>query len=388
MGATHHTTRRDSILLVEADPEAREVTRDALARQVPGATVTALSTVAEYADVIAQNDFDIVVLDHALRDQRTIDLIHALRLKDAEPGVLVVSNTSDPRVVAAMYHAGCHKCLVKEGRWLEELGPAVRQLLRLKRLEEENRRLLAKLTEANVLLEEKNRRLDEFSATVAHDIRGPLGGIAMKIEYLLDTQGSALDERSETILRRALGSTERLTRIVQSMYEYAKLGTQAAVMAPVDLGRLVHEVVLDLHLDESRDITVAIGELPTVFGNADLLRRVFINLIGNAVKYNDKSRISIAVSFEGFEDRSLGTFARIAIADNGPGIPEHERRSIFTMFTRGAHTTADDGGCGIGLAVVQRVIELHYGRIDVQSVPGQGTTFCVSVPTDRIELPR
>lgn len=388
MSATPSSPRRDSILLVEGEAGDLEVTRAALSRQVPGADIVALASAEEYAEVMSSRDFDIVVIDHVVNDRRTVDLIHALRLKDLEPGVLVVSSTSDPKAVAAMYHAGCHKCLVREGRWLDELGPAVRQLLRLKRLEAENQRLLAKLTEANVLLEEKNRRLDEFSATVAHDIRGPLGGIAMKIEYLLETYGAGLDERCAGILKRALGSTERLTRIVQSMYEYAKLGAKAAVMEPLDLGRLVHEVVLDLHLDESRDITVEIGELPMVYASPELLRRAFFNLIGNAVKYNDKDHVRVGVSFEGFDDRSLGTFARIAVSDNGPGIPEYDRRTIFGMFSRGTGARGNDGGCGIGLAVVQRVVELHYGKIEVQSFLGQGSTFCLTLPTERIDLPR
>jgi len=380
--------RRDSILVLDSDTTDLRTTVEAIERQVPNAEVRAISSVIEYAELIESHDFDIVVLDHNLHDHRAAELVHRLKLKDVEPGVLVVSRSADPRTVADIYHSGCHKCIVKEGRWSDELGPAVRHLLRMKRLEGENRRLLAKLTEANVLLEEKNRRLDEFSATVAHDIRGPLGGITMKLDYILETYGPQLDERCAGIMQRAMSSAERLSQIVQSMYEYAKLGAKATRMTSVDLKQLVHEVVLDLHFDDSLDITVGIGELPVVHGNPELLRRMFINLLGNAVKYNDKKAIVINVSCEGFTERSLGTFATIAVADNGRGIAPEDLTSIFTMFSRGADTSPEDGGAGIGLAVVQRICELHFGRVDVRSTVGEGTTFVVTIPTDRVELPR
>jgi signal transduction histidine kinase len=379
--------RRDSILVLDSDKSDLRITVEAIERQVPNAQVRAITSLAEYTQLVESHDFDIVVLDHNLADHRAVQLVHELRLKDVEPGVLVVSRSADPRTVAEIYHSGCHKCIVKEGRWGEELGPAVRHLLRIKRLEAENRRLLAKLTEANVLLEEKNRRLDEFSATVAHDIRGPLGGISMKLDYILETYGTALDERCAGIMQRALDSAERLAQIVQSMYEYAKLGAKATRMSNVDLKQLVHEVVLDLHFEESLDIKIGIGELPNIFGSPELLRRIFINLIGNAVRYNDKPEVVINISFEGFEEKSLGTFAKIAVSDNGPGIPTEDLDSIFRMFSRGANTSPTDGGSGIGLAVVQRISELHYGRVEVHSTVGLGTTFVVTLPTDKIELP-
>jgi signal transduction histidine kinase len=388
MSGVAGSSKRESILVLERDAADLQVTVDAIERQVPNADVRAISSFVEYSKLVAHYDFDIVILDHSLEEPRGPELLQQLRLKDVEPGVLVVSRSADPRTVADFYHSGCHKCIVKEGRWGDELGPAVRHLLRMRRLEAENRRLLAKLTEANVLLEEKNRRLDEFSATVAHDIRGPLGGISMKLDYILETYRESLDARCAGIMQRALDSAERLAQIVQSMYEYAKLGAKAARMTSVDLKQLVHEVVLDLHLDGSRDIKVGIGELPQVYGSPELLRRIFINLIGNAVKYNDKSSVLIDLTFAGFEDKSLGTFARVAVTDNGRGIAPEDLASIFTLFSRGADTSPDDGGAGIGLAVVQRICELHFGRVDVRSVVGQGTTFELLLPTDRIELPR
>ncbi|MBX7144162.1 MAG: hypothetical protein K1X79_06905 [Oligoflexia bacterium] len=376
----------DQILLLDGSADDLKLERDIVARQLPEALITPVGSIEKYWEIIAAQDFDLVVIDQELAPRGATELIQELKLKDSEPGVLVVSRCSDPRLVAELYNSGCHKCIVKEGRWIEELGPAVRHLLRLRRLEEENRRLVAKLTEANMMLQEKNRRLDEFSATIAHDIRGPLGGISMKIEYLLEVYDSAFDARCRDLLGGTLRSTRRLMQLVQSMYSYAKLGAKANRMEDLKLGQLVEEVIADMHFSESLHIRIGVGELPKIWGSPDLLRRLFINLLSNAVKYNDKKEIVVNVGMRRVISRSIGEFAEIFVEDNGPGIPAEEIKNIFSMFTRGSNNPNQAEGAGIGLAVVQRIAELHYGNVHVESEPGNGTRFVVALPLERLDF--
>jgi signal transduction histidine kinase len=375
----------EHILLLDPNAEDLRAERDFIARQLPDARITPVSSLEQFHRELHSEIFDLVVVDDHLALRNASEFIHELKLKESEPGVLVVARCADPRIVSDLYNSGCQKCLVKEGRWLEELGPSVRHLLRLRRLEEENRRLVVRLTEANILLHEKNRRLDEFSATVAHDIRGPLGGISMKLEYLLEYQDGT-DARSRELLSNALRSTQRLIGLVQSMYSYAKLGAKAGRMEMVNLGQLVQEVVSDMHFQESLNIRLGIAELPTVWGSADLLRRLFINLFSNAVKYNDKAEIIINVGTRRSFERGLGNFVEIFVEDNGPGIPAEELTNIFSMFTRGSSVRGDQEGAGIGLAVVQRIAELHYGAVTVESEIGKGTRFLVSLPSERLDF--
>jgi signal transduction histidine kinase len=296
----------------------------------------------------------------------------------------MVSKQLSPEAVAELYNAGCAKCIVQREGWQAELAPAIRHVLRFKRLEEENGRLLVKLTEANQLLQDRNQRLDEFSATLAHDIRGPLGGISMKLEYLMDHYQQGLDQRFAELLKRSMASAHRLTKIVQAMYEFAKLGSQAAVMQAVDLNQIVPECISDLHFDEQLDITVGVGALPTVWGNADLLRRVFINLINNAVKYNDKHKIVVNVGQERLLEKGMAPYAEIFVEDNGPGIRKEDQQTIFQMFSRGQD--AKQEGSGIGLAVVSRIVELHFGSVRLQSSPERGAKFILSLPMDKIDF--
>lgn len=389
----------ERVLLLDANQADRELACSTLREYFPTSRVQAVSDLAIFRSIIGAAEFDLVVIDTHLADVSAVELLHELRCQDNAPVVLVTSAIDNTEQIARLYGAGCQKCIIKHGDWTAELGPAARQLFRMRKLVEENTTLIAKLTEANVLLEEKNRRLDDFSATLAHDIRGPLGGISMKLDYVLETYGGELPPRVSELLKRSYSSVHRLTDIVQAMYEYAKLGRQAAKMTEIKLRELAQEVIGDLHYDERLDIQIGIGDLPSVWGSPDLLRRVFINLINNAVKYCDKSPIIINLGVERYVDSSLARFAEVYVEDNGPGIAEREQREIFQMFARGAQhlpepqDAAQSGarsgnldGLGIGLAVVQRIVELHFGRIWVRSTPGKGARFVLSLPQERIDF--
>jgi two-component system, sensor histidine kinase and response regulator len=208
----------------------------------------------------------------------------------------------------------------------------------------------------------------------------------MKLEYLLDSYEQKIDQRFAELLKRAFHSTERLTSIVQGMYDFARLGAKAASMAEVPLGTLVEEVVGDLHFDDTLDIKIGMGDLPTVWGNAMLLRRVFMNLITNAIKYNDKKDIIVNIGIRSISEKSIARFAEIFVEDNGPGIPKNEIKDIFSMFSRGSTSKGDKEGVGVGLAVVQRIVELHFGKISVETEVGKGTKFVMLLPLEKIDF--
>ena len=120
-----------------------------LTKQLPFADVEAVRSLVDFRKAVDITDYDVVILEQTLRSISGVELLVEMKLKDTEPSVLVTSRSVDPYVLATVYNAGCHRCIVKEGRWLDELAPAVRHLLRIRRLEKENAKLIAKLTEAN-----------------------------------------------------------------------------------------------------------------------------------------------------------------------------------------------------------------------------------------------
>jgi signal transduction histidine kinase len=114
--------------------------------------------------------------------------------------------------------------------------------------------------------------------------------------------------------------------------------------------------------------------LPRGHGDAQRLRQVLLNLVGNAIKFTDRGEVSVAASAEG------GLF-RVVVADTGPGVPEAERQRIFEEFHQvDSSSTREKGGTGLGLAIARRIVEMHDGRIWVESEPGRGSRFCFTVP--------
>ena len=371
------------IILHGSSPQENEAVAE-LAKVIAQSEVFEAHSLEEYLSALKKQDFDVVVLDYDMPEVQAKELLAQLKLRDNEPDVLLVSKCSDQATIRNIAKAQ-KRYVVREEGWVDSMGHAILDMLRIRRLEAEMAQIRARLTEGNQKLEARNRRLDDFCATIAQDIRGPLAGLILKVEYILETQGDKFDERTEGLLKRSVESTRRLVGVVQAMYEFAKIGFSGAKFSPTPLTPLVQEVMADINIDHSEDVGVKMHDLPVVWGNCDLLRRVFQNLFMNAIKYNHREKVEISISFDGIVQRGIGEFAQLTVADNGPGISPSDAGRVFNMFSRGNGADRGSEGLGIGLAVVQRIVELHHGQIELTSQPGEGAQFTVFLPTGPIE---
>jgi signal transduction histidine kinase len=188
------------------------------------------------------------------------------------------------------------------------------------------------------------------------------------------------DESVQSILSIALRSSRRLSRLVESLLDLGQLESGQAVLhkAPATISSLIAEAVEEVHpVAEARGHLLQFGvgkaELPTVDMDVDMIRRVLINLLENAIKYT-RSGGRIAVSARRQEDELL-----VSVSDNGPGIPPGEQKTIFEKFAR-VHQEGHPKGLGLGLAFCRLAVEAHGGRIWVESTPGEGSTFSFSLP--------
>ncbi|RMD84154.1 MAG: hypothetical protein D6808_07435 [Candidatus Dadabacteria bacterium] len=369
-----------SVLILSKEQEVLGPVSDAIRESSKGVTLVSTSSIAGFREELSKASFDLVIIDQGTSGYATFELIHESRFQNSEPAILVLEQDNNPGMISAILHSGCQRCISKVESWKDELLPAIRQALRLKRLEDENRTLVRMLTEMNYELEKRNERLDEFNATVAHDIRGILAGVTMRLEYVLGKRRNEFNEETASILSKALKAAQRAVDIVHATYEYARLGRGQLKKESVDIGVIVRDAISDLNLPESLDIKVGIGELPKVWGNGPLLRRVFMNLISNSVKYNDKESIVIDVGCSGTVREDGREYAEIFVADNGPGIPQAVHKEIFRMFWRGTKARRSGDGMGVGLAVVQKVVELHGGKIAVSNGKKGGVRFSFLLP--------
>ena len=344
------------------------------------------STYDECFEEIDKDNTKIVIVDKDSEDWGYEYFISKVKLTINAPSVIVLSNkVNDALYVNSLYLLGFSSYLItSQENWKRDLHSTIRHIIRNQKLEEINRKLTMRLTEANMMLNDKNKRLDEFCQTVAHDIRGPLGGLIMRLEYLNDKFDNITKERIKDIITTSLGVCERLVSQVQAMYEFAKLGKEASNMEFFDLNELINALIEDLNFSNNKNIKIEIDKFPKIYGSKELVKRLFLNLITNAIKYNDKEEKSIKIGFNGEENLSEGTFAKIYVKDNGNGISKEDLGNVFKLFNRASENNSKKEGLGVGLTVVERVIELHLGKINIESEIGKGTYFKFLLPIEKI----
>lgn len=344
------------------------------------------STYDECFEEIDKDNTKIVIVDKDSEDWGYEYFISKVKLTINAPSVIVLSNkVNDALYVNSLYLLGFSSYLItSQENWKRDLHSTIRHIIRNQKLEEINRKLTMRLTEANMMLNDKNKRLDEFCQTVAHDIRGPLGGLIMRLEYLNEKFDNITKERTKDIINTSLGVCERLVSQVQAMYEFAKLGKEASNMEFFDLNELINALIQDLNFANNPSINIQIDEFPKIYGSKELVKRLFLNLTTNAIKYNDKEQKSIKIGYDGEENLSAGTFAKIYVKDNGNGISKEDLKNVFKLFNRASENNSKKEGLGVGLTVVERVIELHLGKIKIESEIGKGTYFKFLLPIEKI----
>ena len=227
-------------------------------------------------------------------------------------------------------------------------------------------------------IEERNRDLNEFTYMISHDLKAPIVTLRGMLEVVRDEvarlEGHGLAEPLDYMSK----AVHRLEQLVGGVLELARVSTTDRAQEPVNLQETIQEVVEDyrLQIDRCNAEVRAVAELPWVFGTKTQLYQIFSNLIGNALKYSNPTR-PLVISIASENSPSSRRRAVIAVRDNGRGIPDEFRESIFQPFNRAGEQTAE--GSGVGLACVKRLVEKLGGVIRVDSAVGEGSVFTVEL---------
>jgi len=250
-----------------------------------------------------------------------------------------------------------------------------------------NQHLERRVQERTHALEEVNHELEAFSYSVAHDLRAPLRAIQGFAQVIVDDYEEALDDLGKDYIHRVAASAEHLDVLVQDLLTYSRLGRASIHLQPVNLDRLIHSILEDLHaiISSSKAHIDVAPHLPTAMAQHSVLRQVLSNLIDNALKFSfpDKApQVRIWGQVQNLNSKDNGSgppTVRLWIEDQGIGIaPAHQER-IFEAFER-LHGVESYRGTGIGLAIVRRGIQRIGGRVGVESELDQGSRFWVELP--------
>ena len=249
-----------------------------------------------------------------------------------------------------------------------EAGPALAE--RNAQLERAN----AELAETTARLERSNEELQRFATVASHDLREPLRVVSGFADLLARRHSDELGPEGQRFVEAITGGVARMDDMISDLLAYARAGRVDQPLEPVDANEVVTDVLEGLQRAiEEAGAEVEVEPLPMVTGNAAALRQLFQNLIANAIKFVDggppRVRIWAAEVPEGW---------RFTIRDNGIGIDSEQAERIFGMFAR-LHGADRYPGTGVGLAVCQRIVDVHGGRIWVEPAPSGGSQFMFTI---------
>ncbi len=226
------------------------------------------------------------------------------------------------------------------------------------------------------LLRERNRELEQFAYIASHDLQEPLRGVKFFTHLLTEQYQSRLDAKADEYIAFIGDGVTRMHQLIESLLAYSRLGRQGVEFEPTDCNQLLEGVLTNLPTalsDSGADLTR--DSLPTVRGDLVQLGQLFQNLIANAIKFRrPEVPPVIKISVEPRDGEWL-----FGVHDNGIGIKPEYFEQIFEIFKR-LHSSSEFPGTGIGLAICQKIVKHHGGRIWVESQLGVGTTFYFTIP--------
>jgi light-regulated signal transduction histidine kinase (bacteriophytochrome) len=219
-----------------------------------------------------------------------------------------------------------------------------------------------------------NRELEAFSYSVSHDLRAPLRAVDGYARMLEEDYGERLDDEGRRLLGVVRASSRQMGRLIDDLLAFSRLGRQAPAKRPVDMTDLAREAARELTRERGGN-SIDISPLPATSGDPSLLKQVWLNLVGNAIKYSagrDPARVEIG----GRED---GGEALYWVRDNGVGFDMRYAEKLFRVFQR-LHRAEEFSGTGVGLAIVERIVTRHDGRVWAESRLGEGACFYFALP--------
>jgi PAS domain S-box-containing protein len=264
---------------------------------------------------------------------------------------------------------------IVEGGTVVRVRGSIQDITDRKRAEAEIRQLNAELEQRvrarTAELEAANRELEAFSYSVSHDLRAPLRAVAGFARIVLDDYGSRVPDDARTYLADVIAGTRQMGRLIDDLLAFSRLNRQPVRRTRIDVTELVGNCLREVVSSAGgRRVDVRLGDLPPCDADPALLRQVWLNLLSNAVKYS-RTRDPAAVEIG---SRAGAGGAAYFVRDNGVGFDMRYAHKLFGVFQR-LHRAEEYEGTGIGLALVQRIVHRHGGRVWAEAEPGAGATF-------------
>jgi signal transduction histidine kinase len=366
------------ILVVEDDSGIARLQQKRLERA--GYAVLVEGSTEAARRVIESAAIDMMLVDHRLPGPQTgLAFYQQLKADGFDVPTILVTGFSNESLVIEALRAGVRDFVTKSPEFLEYLPEAIARTFQhlQKEAEAAEARRLRELADSRATLleelERANRELEAFSYSVSHDLRAPLRAIRGFAQIVINDFAQQLDPGAQAYLGDILDNAQKMGHMIDDLLAFSQLGRAPLRTQRVDLAELVGDVLESLQTERAgRHIEISVGDLGGCDADPRLLRQALINLIGNAIKFtrrHEQATIEI-----GRLECDTGKPPTYFVKDNGAGFDPRYAAKLFGVFQR-LHRHEDFEGTGVGLAIVQRIINRHGGRVWAQAQIGQGATF-------------
>jgi PAS domain S-box-containing protein len=240
----------------------------------------------------------------------------------------------------------------------------------------EKKRAEEVLKEYTKKIEQINKELDDFTYIVSHDLKEPLRSIDAFSKFLEDDYKEKIDEEGKGYIKRIRANSLRMQNLIEDLLEISRVERRMSPFEEIGVSDLLNEIKLRLeYAIKEKNVEIIIQDnLPKIFCDRVRVVEVFANLFSNAIKFNDKVNPQIEIGCNIKDD-----YYEFYVRDNGPGIEEQYHEKIFEIFQR-LDRRENHEGTGAGLTIVRKIIEMHKGRVWVESKVGEYTTFYFTIP--------
>lgn len=308
---------------------------------------------------------DIILADYSLPQFNATEALEILNKRSLFIPLIIVSGTISEDFAEHIIKRGANDYILKDR--LARLPAVIKDILEKKGINQ-------RLYDTNQTLQIANKELEQFAYITSHDLQEPLRTILSCSEFLLNEYNDKLGGNGEKYLGFILESSKRMRELVTGLLDYSRIGNEKKE-AQIDCNRMVADVLVDLaEAIKECNSHIHIQQLPVLNAYPTELRQLFQNLVSNAIKYRHKD-VEPQIHIKAEEQSKHWLFA---IQDNGIGINELDKEKVFIIFKR-LHNRNEYEGTGIGLAHCKKIVELHGGKIWVESTPGIGSTFYFTV---------
>ena len=357
------------ILLVDDKPDNLFVLENIL--EGPELDLVKATSGNDALELVLEHEFALILLDVQMPGMNGYETAVLLRGFDKTchiPIIFITAINKEEKYIFKGYQSGAVDYLFKPVH-PEILKSKVEVFLNLYRQQ--------KMLEQQALeLKNVNNELNDFASIISHDLKAPLRAIRSLANWIAEDYADKLDDEGKEQIKMLIGRVTRMNELIDGVLQYSRVGRIREKVEAVDVNRVLSEVI-DLIVPPEH-ITIDIeNKMPTIYFEKTRITQVFQNLIGNAVKYMDKTKGIIKVGCVG----ENGNW-KFHISDNGPGIDDKHFTKIFQIFQT-LNPRDEIDSTGVGLTIVKKILEMYGQKIWLESTPGSGSTFYFTISKDK-----